>query len=565
VTGVFLFLTARSLWNRARYRLRRLREPRYVIGLGVGLAYLYWFIVRQQLRAGHRPFDLLTDPELAPIIPAILGIGGLGLWLVCGMAWVWPSSEPPIRFTPAEVQFFYPAPVARRQLLHYKLLRSQLGVLFGVLVASLFSGALLAGHAAFPVGFWLLFSTLRLYLIGVGFTRASLSEGVRAAPWRAWVPAAIVGAISLVILGSFARMLPSLLSMSPGQGFRLVIETGGQGAMGAALAPFRALIAPVFAEGTGRLWLSAWPAFVLLFVNYWWVLQSDVTLETAAATSERQQAAGQRQAPAPAARPAPFGLATRGRPEAAIAWKNLIQVGRYASPRTAIRVLLPLVVLAFVASRSETGLSAAPLVAILAAFLTLLGPYMVRNDLRVDMGRLAVLKTWPVRGSTLFLGEVLAPAALLTVIVWGVLVITLVLSTGLRDLTFAERISLAVLAAFVAPAIILAQVVIQNGAVILFPGWIPTGPTRPRGIEAMGQQMLMFAGTGLLLAVGVLPATAVAALVGFVLYQLAGIPGLVPAGVLFSAVLIAESALVIVLLGGVLERTDPAAVEMGEN
>ena len=47
-------------------------------------------------------------------------------------------------------------------------------------------------------------------------------------------------------------------------------------------------------------------------------------------------------------------------------------------------------------------------------------------------------------------------------------------------------------------AILLAQLVIQNGTVILFPGWIPTGPTRPRGIEAMGQQMLMFAGTILL-------------------------------------------------------------------
>ncbi|RPJ76358.1 MAG: hypothetical protein EHM24_02420 [Acidobacteria bacterium] len=565
MTGVFLFLTLRSVWNRARHRLRRLRQPRYVIGLGVGLVYLYWFIVRQQLRAGRRPFDLLTDPELVPIVPAILVLGALGLWLVAAVAWVWPSSEPPIRFTPAEVHFFYPAPVARRQLLHYKLLRSQLGVVFGVLVASLFSGALLAGHAAFPVGFFLLFSTLRLYLIGVGFTRASLSAGVRSAPWRAWIPAAIVAAISLVILGSFARMLPSLWSLPAGQGFRLVVETGREGPLAAALRPFQALIVPVLAHGTGQLWQSAWPAFVLLLVNYWWVLQSDVTLETAAATSERQQASGQRRAPAPAARRAPFALGPRGRPEAAIAWKNLIQVGRYASPRTAIRVLLPLVILAFVASGAEKGAGAAPLLGALAAFLTLLGPYMVRNDLRLDMTRLGVLKTWPVRGSTLFLGEVLAPVALLTSIVWGTLAVTLALSAGLAELTIAERLSLAALAALVAPAIILAQLVIQNGAVILFPGWIPTGPTRPRGIEAMGQQMLMFAGTLLLLAIGVLPAGAVAAVLGFVLYQLAGIPGLVPAGALFSAALIAESALVIVLLGSVLERTDPAAVETGEN
>ena len=463
------------------------------------------------------------------------------------------------------MQFFYPAPVPRRQLLHYKLLRSQLGVLFGVLIASLFSGALLAGHLAFLAGFWLLFSTLRLYLIGVGLTRGSLSAGVRAAPVRAWIPLAIVAAISLVILASFARLLPSLTSMSPGQAFRLVIDTGRHGAPATALWPFQALIVPVLAQDTPRLLRAAWPALALLLVNYWWVLQSDVTLETAAATSERQQASGERRAPAPSARRAPFVLGSRGRPETAIAWKNLIQVGRYASPRTAIRVVLPLVLLAFVASRAEKGVGIAPLVAIVAAFLTLLGPYMVRNDLRVDMTRLGVLKTWPVAGSTLFLGEVLAPAALLTVVVWGALAVTLALSAGLAELSLAERISVALLGALVAPAIILAQLVIQNGAVILFPGWIPTGPTRPRGIEAMGQQMLMFAGTLLLLAIGVLPAGAVSAVVGLVLYQVAGIPGLVPAGLLFSAVLITESWLVILLLGRVLDRTDPAAVEAGEN
>ena len=59
MTRVFFFLVARSAWNRAARRLRRLREPRYVIGLGVGLAYLYWFIVRQQLRSSHHASSLL--------------------------------------------------------------------------------------------------------------------------------------------------------------------------------------------------------------------------------------------------------------------------------------------------------------------------------------------------------------------------------------------------------------------------------------------------------------------------------------------------------------------------
>jgi hypothetical protein len=254
-----------------------------------------------------------------------------------------------------------------------------------------------------------------------------------------------------------------------------------------------------------------------------------------------------------------------GRAEVAIAWKNLIQVGRYASPRNALRVLLPLVILAFVASRAGKGVGATPLLAILAGFLTLFGPYMTRNDLRVDMARLSVLKTWPISGSTLFLGELFAPAALLSVVVWGALAVALALSSGLTEFRTAERITFAILAAIMAPPIILAQLVIQNGAVVLFPGWIPTGSSRPRGIESMGQQMLMFAGTLLLLALGVLPAAAVSAVVAFVFYQALGIAGLVPGALLFAAILVAESAVVIALLGGVLERTDPAAVESGDS
>lgn len=77
----------------------------------------------------------------------------------------------------------------------------------------------------------------------------------------------------------------------------------------------------------------------------------------------------------------------------------------------------------------------------------------------------------------------------------------------------------------------------------------------------MGQQMLMFAGTLLALVVGVLPAAAVSALVGLVLYGVAGIAGLLPAGILFMAVLLVEGVLVAVLLGRLLERTEPSQVE----
>jgi hypothetical protein len=76
--------------------------------------------------------------------------------------------------------------------------------------------------------------------------------------------------------------------------------------------------------------------------------------------------------------------------------------------------------------------------------------------------------------------------------------------------------------------------------------------------------MLMFAGTLLALAVGVLPAGAVAGGLGFVLYQVVGWPGVLPATVLFTGILVAEAGVVIAWLGRVLERTDPSHVEVAE-
>src|SRR6185436_7078018 len=101
-----------------------------------------------------------------------------------------------------------------------------------------------------------------------------------------------------------------------------------------------------------------------------------------------------------------------GRPETAVLWKNLILLGRYASLRTLI-VLMPLVfsiglMAAIADSRADRVEMLAVLCLMLAAMTVLMGPMMIRNDLRQDLASLAVLKTWPIRGAALVRGEVLA-------------------------------------------------------------------------------------------------------------------------------------------------------------
>ncbi len=574
MTGTFFYLTFCSFRNRVARRFRRLREPRYVAGLAVGLAYLYFAVLRNQLRAARRGGSLFGDPAFAAAVPSIVVAGGIVLWLVALIAWFWPSAEPPLKFTGAEVQFFYTAPVTRRQILHYKLLRSQLGVGFGVLIAALFSGAATAaasGRWTFLIGGLLLFSTLRLHFLGVAFSRESLRGG-GSVPVRAWIPPAVVAVLSGLVVVPFVIHAGELWRLGAGAGWPpafgpMLLQIARTQPAATGLWPFAALIAPIVSPPGRAFLVAAMSAVALLALNYWWVLQSDAVLGEAVVAAERQHARGARGLPAPVARRAPFQLAPAGRPELALLWKNLILLGRYASPRMLIQGLLPIVLLSVVFGTTRAGGALAWIALLFAAFFTLLGPYMMRNDLRHDMPRLAVLKTWPVRGSSLVVGELLAPATVLTILAWTSLAVALILSAGLRWTwaSAADRAVLTLVAMLIAPMLIGAQLLLQNAAVIVFPGWIPTGGARPKGIEAMGQQMLMFAGTLLALVVGVLPAAAASLLVGFVLYGLAGITGLVPAGLLFVMVLLVEGGLLVVLLGKVLERTEPSQVEGDEN
>jgi hypothetical protein len=269
----------------------------------------------------------------------------------------------------------------------------------------------------------------------------------------------------------------------------------------------------------------------------------------------------------------PFSLAPDGPPETAILWKNLILVGRYLSLRTLLR-LLPLVIVFGLISRGNGGGGVAAFIGAmslpLAAMAVLLGPQMMRNDLRQDLSRLPLLKMWPLRGAVLIRGEVLAPTVLVTAVAWLLLLVAVVFGAGLRPgsreaVAFgAQRASLLAAAFVLAPAVILAQVVVQNGLAVLFPAWVAVGASRARGIDAMGQRLLMLAGLLLTLAVSLLPGALAAAAVAFLAYQMTGaILILVPA-VIVAAVVTGECWLAIEGLGRVLERTDPSAVEATE-
>ena len=67
-------------------------------------------------------------------------LGALALFVIVLLAWIIPHERAALTFTEAEVAFLFPAPITRRTLIHFKLLRSQLGIFFTTSYSRCFPG-----------------------------------------------------------------------------------------------------------------------------------------------------------------------------------------------------------------------------------------------------------------------------------------------------------------------------------------------------------------------------------------------------------------------------------------
>jgi hypothetical protein len=576
MVGTFLYLTVCSLRNRIRVRLRRLKEPRYLIGTIVGGLYLYYFAFYRAFspgrsgRGGQSPLSAFGGMER--ILGSLQFAGTCALFVLAAVAWVLPGSRKPIEFSRAEVQFLFQAPLPRRDLLHYKLLRSQLGLIFGSLVATaILRPSTFTASWTFLIGTWLALTLGRLYSIGVSFARESLARHGASGLARQWLPAAIVigaiGVLGATIALDWQNVGAAADAKSAFYEVQRLLTTG---AAGAVLLPFRLVVRLPLAL-TAPDFLAALPAVLgLIALSYVWVLRADTAFEEASAAQAEKRATTPARARTPTVKTmaTPFKLALEGPPETAILWKNLLMVGRYASLKMLFR-LAPMVVVLALASRGGRG-GVSTLVSMLCLVMTfftvLVGPQIARNDLRQDLSNLAVLKTWPISGAALIRGEVLAPAVLLTAIAWlcilgGGLLFGSVPIQGYAIVTvMLNRVSYGVAAMIVAPPIILAQLVVQNGAAVMFPAWVATSSTRARGVDAMGQRLLMMAGMLLVLVVSLLPALLVAGVFTFVVAFTTGVTLVVVPALIVAIVMLAESFLATLWLGRVLDRTDVGAL-----
>ena len=104
----------------------------------------------------------------------------------------------------------------------------------------------------------------------------------------------------------------------------------------------------------------------------------------------------------------------------------------------------------------------------------------------------------------------------------------------------------------------------HNGVALLFPAWVPLGNQRPRGLDAMGQRLVLLGATWLMLIVMSLPGAIVGGIVWFALKFFVGAAALVPAAMVCAGILAIEVLLATEALGPAYERIDLTAVERAE-
>jgi hypothetical protein len=582
LVGALWYLRVTSIAGRIRSRLKRLKQPKYLAGALVGAAYFYLVFFRRahQARIGTHPGAPASPADALPadLLPLFGEIGALVLLVVLAINWLVPRRAA-LAFNESEIAFLFPAPVSRRMLVHYRLLSAQLGIAFTALIFTVVfgRGRGFGDHTWYQfIGWWLILALVNLHFTGTSFFYSRLLNRSITTVRRRAITISLAVAILLALLAwiALSARLPSEADFSSANAAAgYARELLHAGPIPWLLALPKLVVAPYFARGGGAFALAMIPALLLLGVHYFWVVRTEVAFEEASIARAEKRAARRRasqqgdwrgNAGVQKAGTPPFVLTGGGRPELAFLWKNLLATGEWFRPKPILALVVVLIAGASWLSRHPDleAVSAALSVAGFAVLVlaVLFGPQIARQDLRTDLANADLLKTYPLRGWQIVLGEMLTPVAILTVVAW-IALLTIYLS--LPDAA-ASRIppglrgEAALGLALLAPPFIAIQVFMPNAATVLFPAWVQaTGDRTERGIEVMGQRLIFVISQFLVTALALLPALLVGGLVLFIVNLVAGIAvGGALAVVAMAALLAGEAWLGIRWLGNRFEALD---------
>src|SRR6185436_19352317 len=324
--------TLRSFRNRIVSRLKRLRNVRYLLSFLVGMAY-FWFTGFRHLFDGRSPLQRMGG---FPSSAFFVDLAAVVVLFMMILAWALPKQLAGLAFSEAEIQFLFPAPITRRQLLLYKILRAQPQVFISAMVMTflMFRGAKFIGVWACFIALSIYFTFValgraRLKLLGVGFlvrlpVIAAAAAGVSYLLWRT------------VDLGPFRGLATRA---RPGRFLDFPALFHGPVADAILFVP-RFFARAVLPASIPQLLASCGIVLVAALLFFELAARTNIAVEEASVqASEKRAARRARMSGQRTGRhvmfpriPPPFRIPAGARPEVAIYWKNLTAGLRISSP-----------------------------------------------------------------------------------------------------------------------------------------------------------------------------------------------------------------------------------------
>ncbi len=447
-------LLKQKLRGTLRKRIRRLKQPSGWLFALLGAALIATWVLTILLpasRGGLHPLDpaqLRVAVQVACLVLTVLTVIGAfnhrGLYL--------PREE---------IELLFAAPVARKDLVRYRLLATVGRAVVGALVLALVAMRRMPVPALGAIGVFVAAQTLPLFGQGLSILLGDAENRIAKRMTRLPLKAIQAFLVVLVLLFFF--------SLWTSNSFASTLEMIGLGGLGSLLdsrwvrwasAPFALWARAISAPSVGQFLLP-----FALSLAVWWALfelvarlpvdYRELSLETSADVARRLNRRRRGGGGASASEalqgsagwhvPWIFGRGAIG----AVAWRKTCSILRKA--RGTVLTSLLIVGALTVASvaitrgeRDESGLKGSLLIAIAGTLYLCAG---LRFDFREDLDQMVSLKAWPIRPWRLFLGTLLPEVVLVS----GLLAAAILLRAsilgvfGLKVLAVASAIPIAVL------------------------------------------------------------------------------------------------------------------------
>lgn len=403
-----------------RARLRKIgRGCRTVRGVLALLAVLVLF--------GFWMMSFFIQRSQLPVNPGVVReYVPLGMFAMCLLNLLFSKTGEGIAFRPAEVEFLFPAPFRRRELLLYRIIGNSLVLLPTGLMLSMFVYPYVTFWLAGFVGAYLALQFFMMFQMVVGLLAGSVRQRLYS---RARL--VIAFAVMLVLVASLVMTLGSSPSGFSGR----IAEIQNAWPAKVVLFPFKVFGSAMAAASLGQLaaWGLAGCGLNVLLAGLVLGLDLDYR-EASVRASQRIQ---ERLQSARRGRVHWMSGAVNVRRFRYIGVPRLGGAGPIASYQLTMALrsakgLLPFLLIMLVAtgmpmlliSRSTVGNVLAPIAAPLLMFLLIVFPQFLQFDFRGDVDRMDLVKTLPLRPVAVACGQLLTP-------VFALLLIELLLTGGL--------------------------------------------------------------------------------------------------------------------------------------